>query len=223
MILRKIEFHCIDDNVPYAYEVKKRAKHITNYINRNCLAEIKFKSDIFDTIVIYLTENKTDTYIQNKGLCIIVPYNKSEYNTFCTDIQYRNFYNECIRKAFSIVQDKYELPVNEIFHSLTEFKKTDYKNEWIHKEKSDRKRFVKVILYCSLTIENFKLRLCVNIKGKEVFNDIVLTTDPDEVAFHYRFKDIVFVDNNIVITSRTTKNLLEFSLDSLKIKILDNE
>jgi hypothetical protein len=224
MILKKIEFECIDDNVTYSYEVKKRVKHITNYINRNCLSTIKFKSDFFNIVVIYLIEKETiSPYIVNNGLVIPISFNKSEYNTFCTDIQYRNFYYECIWEAFSIVQSKYELPVNDIFHSLLVFKEMNYKNEWIHKEKVDKKKSITAILYCSLTIENFKLRLYINIKGEDVFNDIVLITDPDEVAFDYRFNDIIFVDNNIIVTSKTTKNLLEFSLDSFKIKIFDNE
>jgi hypothetical protein len=63
----------------------------------------------------------------------------------------------------------------------------------------------------------------VFVDNKEVFNDIVLRTDPDEVAFHYRFKDIIIEKDTIIVTSKNSTNLLEYSLETKELKIWDNQ
>jgi hypothetical protein len=53
-----------------------------------------------------------------------------------------------------------------------------------------------------MTIENFTLKLRVSKNEDEVLDKIIFTTPPDEIAFHYKFKDIQIEGEDIVVTTR---------------------
>jgi hypothetical protein len=223
MILKKIEFECLSDDINYSYCLKKRAKHVTNFINRTCLSQIRFESNTFQMIIIYLMENVVDLYVVNKGLIIPIPFSRNEYDSFNQDRAYRCYYYACIQKALDIAQNKYDLPKEKILNSLIEFKKQNFVNTWIHQQKKDTKRGIIATLSCILSIDSFELNFNVFIGDKLVINDIVLRTDPDEVAFDYRFKNIIIEDDRIIVNSKTMNILLVFFLHDYKLIVYDNE
>ena len=64
-----------------------------------------------------------------------------------------------------------------------------------------------VYLNCKLTQFVFHLFLKVEKEGEVVCEEVILETDPDEVAFEYRFKDIIIQEDKLIITSKTSENL----------------
>ena len=65
---------------------------------------------------------------------------------------------------------------------------------------------------CRLTIREFSLRLRVYQKHQTVFDDIVLRTEPDEVVFEHRFKDIEIASERLVVTTKLPEPLVSIPL-----------
>lgn len=206
--------------VDYKYKFKKKSRHITYYLVLNCLNKNKFESNKFDTIIIslQLDKSKTPVVTKNKSLDIPLFFDNSYYDSIKNVMDFRLYVEECIKTALSGIADLYEeVPTRDLLITLQELKNKNYKNEWLYKKKIDRKDKLLVELNCQLTIDVFKLFLNIHKGNDIIFNEIVLETDPDDVAFNYRFKDIVFKENKVIITSKTSTNLLEFSLNNYKI------
>jgi hypothetical protein len=224
MILRQLTLYLdpIED-AAYSYELLKKSRHILNYVERTCLRRINYETDGFKGIVIHKRyDDLTEPHITlNKSLDIPLPFDKAKYDAIETDDEFRNYVEVCVRKALAKIKNKYDVPADEILETIEILKRNNYVNEWTHKRKVDSKRGITAILNCSLTIKKFSLRLIISIAKEEVFNEVVLTTDPDEVAFHYRFKDIIIDDDKIIVTQKISKNLLEYSIKKNKVKMLD--
>ena len=89
------------------------------------------------------------------------------------------------------------------------------KNEWLHKSRTFRVHSLKASLLCSLTMEQFTLRLQVERRKKLVLDEVVLQTDPDEIAFEYRFRDLAIESGSLLITSKVEEPLWKRTLESL--------
>jgi len=90
-----------------------------------------------------------------------------------------------------------------MLHWLEELKKNGYRNKWLFKEKTFRQFGIKCRLDCELTLDVFTLRLHITKEDKVLFDKKILTTAPDEVAFHYKFKDIIIEGDHLVVTTRS--------------------
>ena len=66
-------------------------------------------------------------------------------------------------------------------------------------------------------MESFELSLLVEKNGEVLYNSVVLQTPPDDVAFHYKFKDLALDGDNLVITSRVKGDKPIFSLPVSKL------
>ena len=53
-----------------------------------------------------------------------------------------------------------------------------------------------------MDLDKFVLRLTIFNKDSNILDRIILTTSLDEVAFHYKFKDVVIEGEHIVVTTR---------------------
>lgn len=208
-----------DVTVEYKYEFRKRSLHITNYIERECLKHIKFHSENFNRIGINLNNEDEQPYIFNDTLIIPIFFDKVFYDEQKSDYEIQKYIIQILHSAFQNVVGLYDIPVNEMFASLDNLKDNNFENEWRYKQKIDKKRKLRVELHCSLTIKEFQLTLMVRKDNEMLFKDVVLTTEPDEIAFGHRFKDIQIDDERIIVTSSVFENLLVYSLRNNKIKI----
>ncbi len=117
-----------------------------------------------------------------------------------------------MEKAFKAVEGKYLVPEQDILLSFKELKENNFINEWVHVRKRDRSKKIISELICSLTISEFNLRLRVLQNDQEIFNQKILTTDPDEIAFGYRFKSIEIKEKELIVTSKTSDDLFVYQL-----------
>ena len=219
MILRKIEIVNRSVDTEFSYSLRKKSKHITNYISRTCLQKLKFRSDTFDIIVISLDEAGREVCIINKGLVIPVLFDKIAYNNLDTENAIRVFHKSNIICGLKKVRNQYDIPENAIIESLSKLETNGFRNEWLFKKKVDRRRKIEVELNCKLSIYKFELVLQIAIVGKVICEQIVLETDPDEVAFYHLFKDIMIDDDTISVPARISGNLLEYSIGTGNLKI----
>lgn len=205
--------------VEYKYEFRKKSLYITNYIERECLKHIKFHSEYFNRIGINLNNEDETPYIFNDTLIIPIFFDKVFYDKQKSKYEFQKYIIQILHSAFQKAVGLYNIPVNEMLASLDILKDNNFENEWVYKQKIDKIRKLRVELHCSLTIKEFQLTFIVRKGNETLFKDIVLTTEPDEIAFGYRFKDIQIDNEKIIVTSSISGNLLVYSLQNNKIKI----
>lgn len=208
-----------DVTVEYKYEFRKKALHITNYVERECLKAIRFFSEDFNRIGINLNHENEEPYIFNDTLIIPVNFIKTSYDKQVLEGKFQEYIIQILHSAFHKVAGLYNIPTNEMIESLNTLKDNRFVNKWLYKRKVDKNKKLKAELHCSLTIQNFQLTFIVNRGNEILFKDVVLTTDPDEIAFGQRFKDILIDDEKIIVTSSIFKNLLVYYLQNNRIKI----
>ena len=63
-----------------------------------------------------------------------------------------------------------------------------------------------------LTLDSFRLTLNVERGGKEIVNDVVFTSLPDEIIFAHLFKNLQFDGDNVIATNRFGDETLKYSI-----------
>ncbi|GAA4834844.1 hypothetical protein GCM10023331_20090 [Algivirga pacifica] len=125
------------------------------------------------------------------------------------------YYITILLNSINTLKDKYDLPLSEIKEGIQKFRNLGYRNEWVHKKKLYRPLSITFFLECEMTMEEFNLYLTLRKKKETLLKKCILTTDPDEIAFHYKFKDIVFENNKVTIKGLQGYTLFESAIDEL--------
>jgi len=207
------------EQTDYCYKLKLKTKHITNYIELNCLKQLKFKSEEFSAIVIDFMHgyddnkwsNYDDPYITfNKSIGIFIRFDKEKYDSLKTDNEFRKFIYSYMVDAFKKIETKYIIPTSEILTCYQELKEKDFVNERLIIKKTDKTRKLLAELHCEVTIDKFILTLKVYHDKKEVYNKVVLETEPDEYAYAHKIKKLVIEKEAIKVLG--TGDEITFSL-----------
>jgi len=91
---------------------------------------------------------------------------------------------------------------NHLVGLIEKFRSIGFVNAWVFKKKTFRARKLVAELRCKITQTDFLLTLEVTKSGAVVFSQVILRTDPDELAFHCEFKDIVFQEHCLTVSKR---------------------
>jgi len=210
--------------IEYCYNLRLKTKHITNYIELNCLKELKFKTEEFGGIVITLMygydDNKWSNYdspfiTHSKSVGIYIRFDKKRYDSLKTDNEFREFIYEYIIDAFKKIETKYKIPSSEMLASYNELKEKNFVNEWLSKKKTDRSRKLLAELHCAVTIDKFILTLKVYQNKEEVYNKAILETVPDQLVYGNKMKKIVIEDEAIQILGIGDKVTFSLPLNSV--------
>ncbi|EDM25987.1 hypothetical protein LNTAR_19357 [Lentisphaera araneosa HTCC2155] len=218
--LRKIALNLNRSDWPndYGYQFLLRSRCLCNYIERRLKKEIV---ELIDSTKIVITGEKRENsqfYINSSNIaCLNVPFNpetydllkEHEYNAYMV-----NFLKEHITNEPNICNQE----ANKLFDIITDFENEGSINKFIYKKKINKDKKLKIILEQTLTVSEFVLKLDIQKSKESVYSKIILKTDPDELAFHYRYKDIVFEDNFLIVTSRTSEPLIKLNLDEIEHK-----
>ena len=108
------------------------------------------------------------------------------------------------------------LPIEAIHEGIREFRELKYLTSWTTPRRRHRELALIGYLECHLSITAFELYLVIERKKEQIYRDKILVTDPDEIAFDYRFKDIVFEDDILTVTSKTSEPLLTMNLNEIE-------
>ena len=198
--------------------VKDQSRHITYYLQRR-LKELKFQSKDFNRIVIELSETQAEqVYINSESVASITSKFKLYELLAKSDREIQDYYKSNIENGLTLLGKVHPIPLDELLLWLDELKSMKYKNEWIYQEKNFRPFNIKAELKCSLNMQDFKLSLNIKKNNDVVLSEIILQTSPDEVAFHYKFKDLILDAGNLIITSRIKGDKALFSLPLSKLE-----
>jgi hypothetical protein len=201
-----------------AYSYKKKSRHLLNFVERECLKKVKHKTENFDRIVIMICQSDElkKPYINSENVLIKqINIDQADYRQLKTEV-FSEYFIEVLVNSLSKLNEVYELPLEKIKDCVNCFRSLNYSNIWLHKKKLNRERKITAFLDCQLKIDEFSLKLRVQDSNKNtVFQKELLKLEPDETVFYYRFKDISYENDKLVITSRTSTNLFEVPLDKL--------
>jgi hypothetical protein len=180
--------------------VKDQTRHIGHYLGRK-LADLKYQTVGFDRVCVIGKKNPQETYVNSSSvLSVYVPFDMDQCRQLPRE-KLSDYYAALYVSGLKEAAAKHRLPITEMLAWLQELKQDNYRNEWLHKEKTFKTYGVKCALSCSMTLDKFALTLSVSKNGVRCFDKVILTTPPDEVAFHYKFKDLLVEDGQIIVTT----------------------
>ena len=170
--------------------LKDQSRHITYCIQR-ALKDIKFHTEGFNRIVIEPLINPTHTVFVNSSsvASLSVGFDPERFNQ-CSDAELRFYHAELIKEGLRAFNAKVAIPIDHMFEAIDQLMENDFVDEWVFKEKFFKKMKISATLTCSMSYREFNLNLMVRKNGEVFFNENVLTTPPDEICFHYEFKDL---------------------------------
>jgi hypothetical protein len=206
MILKTLYLKVGDLGLPteFTYGFLKRSRFICNYIEREVLDKIRFRAENFNRIVISLCSVPGNGVFVNTSnvACVGIAFDRRYYESKSgKDLSL--YYIDRLKEGLIKCAQFIEIPKNEIFQGLDLFLSGGMKNEWVHKRRVFKILSLRAILKCELTQEAFSLRLEVFHADRCVLDSVLLQTDPDEIAFEYRFKDIKVDGDHLVVTTKT--------------------
>ena len=216
MILKSIYFNLNRDDYPnnYGYSLMLLSRHFCNYLEREVLKKTKTKTENFGRWVINLKRHPTKEIWVNSEKVLVqeLAFDKEKFeSTKLNNVS--EYFIETFIEALERVPIEFKLPKVELIDGINRFKNSNFKNSWIHKKKLSKDRVFQTILNCELTPKNFALDIEILKNKKSIFSKQLLKLDPDPVAYNYRFKDIIYNENKVIISSKISENLFEFNLD----------
>jgi hypothetical protein len=205
MILRTLYLKIGDLGLPvdYTYGFLKGSRHVCNFIEREVLKPIRFNTENFDRIVVALcTVPREEVYVNSSSVAEVqITFDRDAYDA-TPRAELPLFYVHKLKDGMEKCARSLEIPKAEISDGLATFVAGGMLNEWIFKDKSFKTLKLRAVLGCQLSLDAFRLRLQVFHVGKLAFDEEILKTDPDEIAFEPLFKDIKVEGSDLVVTGK---------------------
>jgi len=240
MILRSIRIklngsHIYDTELPMGENSESlwfgyRGFNLGHFLSLR-LRNLKFREAEYGQIVITALSGNITDYVGKEGVNVVnnliikCSFDKDYYRSLKTVEEYNEYYIKLYKEGIENILTRTDQPVpkQELFQWMEEYRDGDYKNVWEFKKRLFREVGIRAVLDCEMTLEEFNLtlRLYRSTKNKELlFEEVILTTPPDEIYFHHQFKDIRLKGNNIEILTRSSvpENEVFYSLDVSAIK-----
>jgi len=202
--------------------IRDQTRSICNFLERQ-LAKRKFKTEGFKRICIIGYSNLQEEIYINSCQVLSVPilFNMDECRQ-TPQCKLDDYYAELLIVGLKRCATKYQIPLDDMLVWLDDLKQNGYINKWTFKEKTFRELGIKCRLQCMLTKEAFTLRLDINSKGSSLFDEVILTTAPDEIVFYHQFKDIMVKNDEVVVTDRLGGVLFRISIRQLLHNSIDS-
>jgi hypothetical protein len=194
-----VEFNSRSEDVSV---VRDQTRHICNYLERQ-LDSLKFDSGGFNKVCIVGYGNpSSEMYVAStKALAVPVAIDMDYCRSVSNDTLV-SYYIELLTFGLKKASLEFNIPLGHFLQWLDDFKAVGYRNEWVFKDKKIRNLGIICRLNCVMTLEEFNLSLQVTNSSGVIYDRVILTTPPDEVAFHYRFKDVLVEGDNLVVVTK---------------------
>jgi hypothetical protein len=198
-------------SVPFSFETRC----LCNFVQRHARV-LAIETNGFNQIVI-----KDDPYanaLTTPGLApektLVVPFRlkASRYQNATPEAK-QIYFIEILRSGLLQANEFHALPLRALLSKIDEFEATGFRNRWVHQTKRIRGLGV-AELQCEMTLNEFRLTLEVRGATGGLVKLDLLSTKPDELCFHYQFKDLTVREDHLVVTDRKSTNgeLVRFPL-----------
>jgi hypothetical protein len=193
-----------------------QTRYICNFIERH-LRPVKFDADGFSKICIQGRKKATGkSRIEGENALVVeTEFDQERYQALTTEEDYSEFFLSMIEAGIKKGAAPHILPVKTLMAALDSFRLSGYRNCWVHKTKRICDRRLVAALECELDMSSFSLNVVVRRGQEVVFRERILETKPDELIFQHQFKDIVKIEDDLVVTNKFGKEVWRMSLKSI--------
>lgn len=195
----------------YGYSFYMQSRFLCAYLERSLS---KNKIELLDSSKLCINgySDSSDSFnINSSGIAVVkINFDKEEFDSCITDEDRARFFGLFLERGLSCLPADYYNASNELLSLSKPFVKEHSSFSWLYKKKLVRSIGVTVSLECELSQSQFDLYLRVFRKGSIISSHHLLSTEPDELAYHYKFKDIELRDDELIITSRSSAPLMVF-------------
>lgn len=183
-------------------KLKDQSRHITYCIQRLFAAE-KYSIENFNRIVIEPSLDPTcKIFINSESVAnISIPFDLEKFQK-SSDEDLRYYYVSLIKNGLIEFNKQIKIPIERIFEVIDELERNNFIDSWVYKEKSIKKSKIHAKLICAMDFKEFFLNLIVEKNGVVLYNENILRTPPDEISFHYKFKDLIVNDDYVEVVKR---------------------
>jgi hypothetical protein len=131
------------------------------------------------------------------------------------------FYLSLLEKGYNLASITRDIPTNTFLKLHQEFRGNGYKNERLFKKKYLKDYGIKIELYHVLTSYSYNLVLSVfDLHGKIIGENSIFETFPDDLLYNKTVRNIVIMDDNLVITDFLNQPQFICKLDELSMGII---
>jgi hypothetical protein len=185
----------------YASDFSFQNRFIGNYLSRH-LVEGRFTSEDFNRIVIVGCQRELKpARVEEKALMIDVYFHKAAYDGLKKEDKPYFFYKMYL-DGIGKAAGEYPFPHEFLTGALEELRAKDFRNEWVARAKLLREISVKAIVFCQMTMDIFSAVLVLQRKEETIYEEEILKTQPDELFFYDKFRDIVYENYEISVLNQ---------------------
>lgn len=203
------DFSCLSSDFAF------RARYLCNYVERH-LRPLKFRTDDFRAICVTGRKRPKDgcPIMFEAAAVAEVFFDRGRYEKLGPG-KHHEFFIKMLTAGFNLCSENHRIPLDHLLKTIEEFRLGDCKNEWTHRKKLLRKAGLRATLLCNLDSERFVLTLRLDRKGINVFSEEILRTEPDEIIFAHKFKDVKLEGDTVVVLNRFDVPTYKVALSSL--------
>lgn len=209
MYLKEIYLYpdIMDFDKTITFSFKRESRSLCNYIERH-LKKMKCQTINFKKICfVCQKEPLFETYINSCNvLCVSIFMNEADYIT-CSKDSLNSYFIDLLTIGIEKCSTTHFLPKDEMIYAIDNFKNDRYINEWIFKKKRSHEYKIDCIVKCQLSIDEFTLDIELKQQLKTICRENVITDIPNEYVFNYHLKDILLIDDEIVIINKMNETI----------------
>jgi hypothetical protein len=192
-----------------------KTRYVCNYLER-AIKPLKFESGDFNKILVQGRRQPED-FVQIGSEHSVIPkvsFDEDRYLSLSAS-ELHEFFIAMLLEGFHKTALKHRIPLAELKLAISEFRRLEYKNEWVHQKKLLRASGVTATLRCSLDTERFTLTLILERGSRVLFAEEILSTKPDEIIFAHKFKDVILDGDQIRVLDKFKKEMFAIELKSI--------
>lgn len=220
MILKHIFLYLKPDEFPRQYrsEFAFRTRYVCNYLQREVLRPLKFRTDGYSRLAIQAQHDPDPRcrVVPENALDIPIAFDQVEHDALRGD-ESHEFYISMLVEALDKASQQHDIPHTELMNGIAAFRRGGYRNDWTHQKKMLKGLGVQASLLCSLDQEAFRLRLRLERQHEIVFEREILVTKPDEIIYTHEFKDVITEDGRIIVRNGYGNTVLAVDAATLEI------
>jgi len=179
-----------------------QTRYVCNFLERH-LRALKFHAEGFSKICVQgcRVPGESCPIVPDNSALAPVRFDQRSYNSL-RQTQRHEFFLAMLSEGLEKCARYHDIPIEDLRRAIEDFRAGDYKNEWVHQTKLLRPTGLRATLMCSLDMNKFVLTLRLERSGNVVFEEPILETEPDELIFAHRFKEVVLDGDSVVVRDR---------------------
>lgn len=178
-----------------------RSCYVSNFVTRHVRLR-KAEAERRHVFVQGRRSDESATLVSVDGHLIVpTAFDGARFESLAPGEQHE-FFLEMLLARFVKCSRDHQVPLDVLVEIIEVFRNGGYRNEWTHQRKVLRSLGLRAELRCQLDSDRFGLTLRLEGNGSLVFERQILETQPDELLFAHRFKDVVVEGDAIVVRDK---------------------